>query len=159
MHIYKTLCDINIYEFLLIAACAAAEYFVPVKELLTLVFVFISIDFFLGVWAARRRGEGIKSVRIWDTVFKTIFALMLVMLGYAFDNNIVNLKLSRIAAGFICGIELWSILENMSYISNSPMFDLFRKVISDKVKENTGIDLEKENTGIDSESRQTDDKG
>ena len=120
---------------------AFVGYFTPVASIIHLMIVIIVVDLILGVIAARYRGEGISSIKLWRTVYKLCFSLMLVMMVYAVDIEMGLVDMHKIIAWGIAGFELWSILESMGSISNHKMFRIIQNYMSDQVKEKTGIDV------------------
>jgi phage-related holin len=94
--------------------------------------VFIAIDFVTGVIASRvkakREGEPwrLESRKAWRTVAKAGFVAVAIVMTWMIDHNILefmHLNLANIFTGFVCGVELWSFIENASTISGSSLFD------------------------------------
>lgn len=108
----------------------------PLPKLAIAVFLFITIDFGTGVWASLKRKEVFESKKGWCTVYKLLFAELAIMLTYIFQTWILSfqeLHLPNIVAAFICGVELWSFLENASYISNHPLFNALKNITKRKI--------------------------
>ena len=51
------------------------------------------------------------------------------------------LYLANVVAGFVCGVEFWSILTYLSVLSDNPIFTLIRKWGKIEIEKKTGIDL------------------
>ncbi len=132
----------NFLKYLLGLGASVAGYFAPVSTVVVCTLIFIAIDFVLGVWASKRKAKrlgvewGFSSQKMWRTTEKMLFTFFGIVMAWVLDDKIidfVDLKLERIFAGYICGTELWSYLENAAYISESPLFDGVRKLMKDKI--------------------------
>lgn len=118
--------------------------FAPIKDMLLAVFIFIAIDFVVGVLASYKRAIrehkefAFQSKRVWDTIYKLSFSLIAVCLAFYMNDKIfyfVDLKLPNMVAGFICGTEFWSFLENAGDISQHPVFKGISKMTKKKINE------------------------
>ena len=123
--------------------------FAPIQDMLMGVFIFIGVDFVVGCIASYKRSKRRKvrwffeSAKAWNTIYKLAFSLMAVSLSFYLDTkifNFVDLKLPNMVAGFICGTEFWSFLENAGDISEHPVFRAIRKITKRKI--NRVIDCE-----------------
>lgn len=131
----------HICNFALGAFFAALGYFAPIKGVVNVMIMAILIDLVLGIIAARRAGEGIKSHKLWRTVYKLLFAVVLVALLYAIDKEMGMIQLHKIIAWLITGFEIWSILESAGKITEHKIFKLVKKLMEDKIKDATGIEI------------------
>ncbi len=124
----------------------------PVANLMIIAIEFIFIDFIIGVWASRTRAKrqdklkewGFESDKAWKTIYKLVFVLMGILMAYQLDSKLLTFKelyLANIFAGFVCGVEFWSFLENAACISDHPIFRWLRNYMGKKVKD-AGIDPE-----------------
>ena len=52
--------------------------------------------------------------------------------------DFVTLNLTRIVAGAICGVEMWSFLENASVLSDAKVFGWLRNYVKRKVEGEIG---------------------
>lgn len=122
---------------------AASAYFQPIKGIVTITMITILVDMVLGIWAARKRGKGIKSVKLWRTAYKMLISFAVIHLLYSIDQEFgITIAHSYVIAGlFIVGFEMWSILENAAVITDHRIFRILRKYMEDKVKSSTGIDM------------------
>lgn len=118
------------------AAAALCALFAPVASLLLSTGLFIGVDFLTGVAAdraiARRRGRRwyFESGKAWRTVVKGALAVVAVALAWVLESCVARtpeLHLARLFAGFICGVELWSFLENAAQLSDAPLFRQLRR--------------------------------
>ena len=123
--------------------------FAPIQDMLLGVFIFIGIDFIVGCIASYKRAKIRKtrwffeSAKAWNTIYKLAFSLIAVFLSHYLDTKIfdfVDLKLPNMVAGFVCGTEFWSFLENAGDISEHPVFKAIRKITKRKI--NRVIDCE-----------------
>lgn len=123
--------------------------FTPIQDMLLGVFIFIAVDFVVGVIASYKRSKRRKvrwyfeSAKAWNTIYKLAFSLIAVSLSFYLDTKIfdfVDLKLPNMVAGFVCGTEFWSFLENAGDISDHPVFRAIRRITKRKI--NRIIDAE-----------------
>lgn len=123
--------------------------FAPIQDMLLGVFIFIGIDFIVGCIASYKRAKRRKtrwffeSAKAWNTIYKLAFSLIAVSLSHYLDTKIfdfVDLKLPNMVAGFVCGTEFWSFLENAGDISEHLVFKAIRKITKRKI--NKVIDCE-----------------
>ena len=132
----------HIYNLLSGVFVAAIGYFLPVREMVHLVIIAITIDLIFGIIAARKREEGIKSRKLWRTMYKMIISVIVIALAYSMDKEIgMQLQIHRFIAWVITGFEIWSILESAGQITNHKLFRILKSFMEDKVKDVTGIDI------------------
>ncbi len=131
-----------IYRYISAAVLSLLALFAPISPLILCVMLFIAVDFISGVWASSRRahlaGEPwyFESREAWRTLHKLGFALMAIAMAWLIEVYIldfVELRLARIFAGFVCGVELWSFLENASQLSDAPYFEWMRKYVRRRI--------------------------
>lgn len=48
--------------------------------------------------------------------------------------DFLQLNLARIFAGFTCGVELWSFLENAAQLSDAPLFRWLRRYVRRRIR-------------------------
>lgn len=125
---------------------AIAGYFAPIKGIVLVVLTAIVVDLAFGVWAARIKGEGIQSKKLWRTGYKILITFMLINLMHSIDKEmgISGVATAKIVALFITGFEVWSILESAAVITDHPVFRYIKKFMAAKVKDKTGVDLNSE---------------
>ena len=121
--------------------------FSPIQPVVMCALLFIAIDFVTGVLAsrceARRRGERwyFSSREAWRTIRKAGFVLLTIGMCWLVECCILSfmtLNLTRIIAGAICGVEMWSFLENASVLSDAKLFDWLRNYVKRKVENEIG---------------------
>lgn len=114
----------------------------PIAPLITTALVFIIIDFVTGIMAsrtiARREGKEwwIESRKAWRTVYKAGFTAVAIIMMWLIDHvllGFMNLNLANLFTGFVCGVELWSFLENATTISDSRLFSWLGKWVKRRV--------------------------
>ncbi|MBO7185700.1 MAG: phage holin family protein [Alistipes sp.] len=132
--------------FKYVSGCMAAlvAMLCPVSPLVTAALLFIAIDFVTGIAASRAvaRREGsewrIESRKAWRTVFKAGFVALAIVMMWVIDSAILDfmhLNLAKLFTGFVCGVELWSFLENAAAISGSPLFELMGRWVKRRMGE------------------------
>ena len=124
-----------------------AALFAPIKPVILCALTFIFIDFVTGVIASRceakKRGEKwyFSSHEAWRTIRKAGFVLLTIAMSWLIDYCIldfVTLHITRIIAGAICGVEMWSFLENASVLSDGKLFEWLRNYVRRKVEKEMG---------------------
>ena len=121
--------------------------FSPIQPVVMCALLFIAVDFVTGVLAsrceARRRGERwyFSSREAWRTIRKAGFVLLTIGMCWLVECCILSfmtLNLTRVIAGAICGVEMWSFLENASVLSDAKLFDWLRNYVKRKVENEIG---------------------
>lgn len=121
---------------------ALGALFAPIAPMVACVVTFIAIDFVVGVAADRTRTlrEGkewyFESRRAWRTVWKAGFVIVAIGMAWLIDCCILghlSLQLARLFTGFVCGVELWSFLENAGELSDAPLFRALRRLAHRKM--------------------------
>lgn len=116
---------------------ALGALFAPIRPLVGCLVLFIAIDFVVGVTADRartlRQGERwfFESHRAWRTILKCGFAITSVAMAWLLESCILQhpeWQLARLFAGFVCGVEFWSFLENAGELSDAPLFRALRRL-------------------------------
>ncbi|MGL4956483.1 MAG: phage holin family protein, partial [Bacteroidales bacterium] len=140
MHPY-TLANSSIGKSISLGIGALFSFFVPIQVLLIVAFVFIAVDFVVGlVVSIRIRKQGLLSSRIWDTVYKLVGAQVCIVLAWLLDAHVATfapLHLANVFTGIICGADLWSILSNFATLSNHPAFRLIQKWGKSEIEKKT----------------------
>lgn len=134
----------HIYNLISGVFLASIGYFLPVRNMIHVVIIAITIDLIFGIVAARKRGEGIKSRKLWRTMYKMIIAIIVIALAYAMDVEMGLVQIHKFIAWMITGFEIWSILESAGEITDHKLFRILQHFMEDKVKDVTGIDIKDE---------------
>lgn len=82
-----------------------------------------------------------SSHEAWRTIRKAGFVLLTIAMGWLIEWCILDfmtLNLTRILTGAICGVEMWSFLENASVLSDAKIFAWLRNFVKRKVEEEIG---------------------
>ena len=115
----------------------------PIAPLIATALVFIAIDFVTGIMASRAvarresRDWWIESRKAWRTIYKAGFTAVAIIMMWLIDHvllGFLNLNLANLFTGFVCGVELWSFLENATTISSSPLFSWLGKWVKRRVE-------------------------
>ncbi len=128
------------------SGCMAAlvALFAPVVPLVWCVAGFILFDFVTGVAAsrceARRKGMEwyFESCVAWRTIEKLGFTIIALGMANVIDTmmlDFMQLHLTKLFAGFVCGVEMWSFLENACRISSSPLLRYVRRYVRKSIIE------------------------
>lgn len=125
--------------------------FSPVTPLVLCALIFVMIDFVMGILAGRKRAARqhkdwyFSSDKAWKTVIKLTCIVVGIGMCHLIDTQIIdfmNLHLAKLFTGMVCGIEMWSYLENAMEISDAPVFRSLQKYVGKKMKDEVGIDIE-----------------
>ncbi|MBQ9137090.1 MAG: phage holin family protein [Alistipes sp.] len=117
--------------------------FAPVQSVIYCALSFVAVDFVSGVLASRATAhrEGRKwyfeSREAWRTLYKTGFVTLAIALMWALEScvlNFVTLNLTKLFAGFICSVEMWSFLENAAQLSDAPLFEWMRRYLHRRIE-------------------------
>ena len=124
-----------------------AALFAPIKSVILCALLFITIDFVTGVLASRceakKRGEEwfFTSREAWRTIRKAGFVILTIAMSWLVEScvlDFVTLNITRTITGVICGVELWSFLENASVLSDAKLFEWLRNYVKRKVEKEIG---------------------
>ena len=117
----------------------------PLGVLILWLLIFIVVDLVTGVHASLLEGERMSSHGLQKTVLKFVMYSTAVFLLQGIDQYMIvfaNCGLANIGATLICGIELYSILENFYRITGNKVFKILTQFTLKKIKDETGIDIE-----------------
>lgn len=116
----------------------------PIAPLVTTAILFVVVDFVTGIIAscvvARREGRPwwFESRKAWRTVAKAGFVAIAIVMMWIIDHHLLefmHLNLANLFTGFVCGVELWSFLENAQTISGSSLFEWMGRWVRRRVGE------------------------
>ena len=136
-----------LYRFINGLLLGLTALFAPIKPVILCALAFIFVDFVTGVLASRcetkKRGEKwyFSSHEAWRTIRKAGFVLLTIAMSWLIEYCIldfVTLHITRIIAGAICGVEMWSFLENASVLSDGKLFRWLRNYVRRKVEKEIG---------------------
>lgn len=129
------------------AVLGLTALFAPIQPLVLCALIFILIDFVTGVLASRceAKQQGVawyfSSREAWRTLRKAGFVVMTIAMAWLVECCILNfmtLHLTRIITGAICGVEVWSFLENASVLSDAKLFGWLGNYVKRKVEHEIG---------------------
>lgn len=121
-----------------------AALFAPIVPLIWCVVGFIGFDFITGVVASRTesREHGkewyFESHLAWRTAQKLGFTIIALCMAFCIDEfmlDFLSLHLTKLFAGFVCGVEMWSFLENACRVSDAPLLRYLKRYVRRKVGE------------------------
>lgn len=140
-----------LFKYINAAVMGVAALFAPVRPIIICSLVFVAIDFITGVLASRSmaKSEGrawyFESREAWRTVRKAGFVITAIAMTWMVECCILDfmqLHLTRLFAGMICGVEMWSFLENASVLSDARLFGWMRRYVHRRIKQEIGDDIE-----------------
>ena len=119
-------------------------FFEPLWVLMLWFFIFVAVDMITGISAAIKERQLIESNKLRKTIYKLFMYCTVIVLVHAIDTEmitLVNLGLARICSAIICGMELYSILENCYRITGNTVFKVLTQSVLKKVENEVGVDL------------------
>lgn len=118
-------------EYLIKGCAMFAAYFAGITPLVAVVLIFVLLDLITGVYAAYRNKIKIESHKLRKTVEKLVFYTIAILAAFGFEKYLADwTHLTQIIAGFIASIELISIFENISLITNVNIVSKLKEVIA-----------------------------
>jgi len=131
-------------------------YFLPIRDMINLLFLFFIVDMLVGYWAAHKveKAKFSKKIVFATTIPRMVLTLVLMMGTFMWDNvfNQTAINSYRMVGWFIAGILLYSIAQNAYRITT---WNIFKRIVNGikgelhikkMVSENNNI--EKENQRI-----------
>lgn len=132
-----------LYRFCSGALAALGALFAPIGPLVVCASLFIGVDFLTGVAAdrSRTRNHGqrwyFESRRAWRTILKAGFVWMAISMAWLLEHCVLGfltLHLAQLLCGFVCGVEMWSFLENAGELSDGPLFRAIRRIARNRIR-------------------------
>lgn len=127
------------------------SFFTDINTALLGLLICLAMDTVTGFWAAPHRGQKRTSHGLSRFVTKLITYLMAVILMHVLEilvfpdyATVMKLQLGRLTCTAICGLEIYSTLENLYDITGLAVFKYITQFSSKKIKEATGVELKKE---------------
>ena len=127
-------------------AAGVLSLLAPIVPTVSCALLFIAADFVSGVAASsaearrQKRKWYFESREAWRTVSKTGFVITAIAMSWILECcvlDFVTLNITRMFAGFVCGVELWSFLENASVLSDAPLFEWLKRYVRRRIELNT----------------------
>ena len=136
-----------LYKYISAVVLSLCGLVCPIAPLIAATTLFVVIDFITGILAsraeARRAGEvwHLQSRKAWRTVSKAGFVALAIVMMWIIDSTILgfmHLNLANIFTGFVCGVELWSFVENAARISGAPLFEWISRWFKRRIGKEVG---------------------
>ena len=136
-----------LFKYLSGALVALVGALCLITPLIASAMLFVAIDFITGVLASRTeaRREGrewrLESRKAWRTVAKAGFVALAIVMMWIIDTTLLgfmHLNLANIFTGFVCGVELWSFVENAARISGAPLFEWLSRWLKRRIGKEVG---------------------
>jgi len=111
---------------------------IPIIPVMVVTGLLILIDTVVGVYRAWKLGEPITSRKFGNVISKMLLYQVAIFSGFMIEVYIIDsiIPITRVIAGVITFTELFSILENISKITNTPIVQKIKKILNRKAKEN-----------------------
>lgn len=119
-------------------------FFEPLYVLMLWFFIFVLVDMVTGVSASIKERKIITSNKLSRTIKKLVMYCTVIVLVHSIDTymmTLVNLGLARFCATIICGIELYSILENCYRLTGNRVFKVLTQFTLKKIEDQTGVEI------------------
>ena len=132
-----------LYRFFSGAVSGLLSLLTPVTPTILCALAFVAADFVSGVAAdriqARRNGKEwfFESRKARRTIFKAGFLVIAITMMWLLEScvlDFVTLNITKLFAGFACGVELWSFLENASQLSDAPLFEWLKRYVRRRIE-------------------------
>ena len=133
----------GLFRFFKCIVVTLLSLFAPVKSVICCTLCFVLIDFITGVAASRavakreNRVWYFESREAWRTLYKGGFVVMAIGMMWILESCVLDfmtLNLTKLLAGFICSVEMWSFLENAAQLSDAPLFEWMRKYLHRRIE-------------------------
>ncbi|MBO4294716.1 MAG: phage holin family protein [Alphaproteobacteria bacterium] len=131
----------KIWAYLIVSSIGFLE---PLGVLMIWFLIFVACDMVTGITASVKERQIITSHGLQRTVVKFLMYAMTIVLLNAIDVYmlvVAHLGLAKIGATIICGIELYSILENCYRITGNKVFKVLTQFTLKKIEDSTGVDI------------------
>ena len=120
------------------------SFFEPLWVLMLWFLIFVACDTLTGISASIKERKIITSNQLRKTIRKLMMYCITIVLCHAIDMymiTLIELGLARLTATIICGIELYSILENFYRITGNRVFKILTQFTLKKIESQTGIEM------------------
>lgn len=133
----------DLFRYLNTILLSLLSLFAPAQPVILCALCFIVVDFISGVAASRaiaiRKAERwyFESFQAWRTLYKAGFVITAIGMCWIMEScllDFMELHLTKLFAGFICSVEMWSFLENASQLSDAPLFEWMRKYLHRRIE-------------------------
>lgn len=124
-----------------------SSFFTPIWSVILVVCFFIVLDAIFGTKVSMSYGFKFESRRLWSTLKKFGYCSMVIACCHLIDTEIItslDLHMVEVFSGIVCGVELWSIIENLQALDPTGPWKIFSKVIRSKGEKYLDITIDKE---------------
>jgi len=119
-------------------------YFLPLKNIVTVLVIFFIVDVIFGCWNAKKnKKERIQVKIIWNhTIPRMLASIVLILGAYMWDTTYSQTTVCtyKLIGWFISGMLLYSIAENGYKITKWGIFNRISKQIGKELKNDKRID-------------------
>lgn len=125
-------------------AGAIMSFMAPIQVFIIWMLIFVGVDLVSGIIAAKKRGEKLESKKLRATINKMTWYFMFIILAQGLDVKVVtfmDIHLASLVSAIICGVELYSVLENAYTITGNRVFYMLTQFTVKKIKEVTDCDI------------------
>lgn len=159
-----SLMENTLFKLIFGVLSAIVGIFAPIAGLICCAITFVAVDFITGVVASRHRASRLGQVwsfeshRAWDTIRKAVVIVVGIALAWLIDSLILgfaHLRLANLFTGFVCGVEMWSFLENGAEACNYPPFRWLRRFMQKQLSQTIGTQLPINDETATSDTRRT----
>lgn len=121
--------------------------FTPLWTILFIIFLLILTDMILGCKVSLINNSKLESRKFWKTLRKFCWCCAIIWFSHEIDKDIFtsfNAHLVEFFSGAIAGVELWSILENLTALHPDGPWKLLNKFIKSKGEKYLDITIDRE---------------
>lgn len=132
----------KVWAYLIVSSLGFLE---PLSVLMLWFLIFVACDMVTGIAASIKERIIITSHGLQRTVVKFLMYSMTIVLLHAIDVYmliVAHLGLAKIGATIICGIELYSILENCYRITGNEVFKVLTQFTLKGIEKQTGVKVD-----------------
>lgn len=116
------------WSWITTALMIISAYFLPIKEILIIIFAFVSIDFILGVYIHRKT---LQSSKFRESILKLFIYLFFICSLFSVESQIGTAFLYKVVFSVASLTELYSICANLLVIApNIPVLKLFKNLLA-----------------------------
>ena len=136
----------HICNFIAAILLAIITYFADIKGPIVVMFAAFCFDLLLGIIASRKIDkEKFKMDKFFVAIERIVIACLMIMLLFAMGKEMqIAVDLYKFAAWMVTGFIGYSAAENGYRLTGGKFFLAIKNIISKKVEENTGIDIDNE---------------
>lgn len=129
---------------------ATMSFMTDINSAILGLMICVLIDTATGFWAAPYRGHKRESNKLSRFVTKLITYIVAVLLMHVLEMLVfpdyavmMKIQLARLTCTAICGLEIYSTLENLYDITGLEVFKYITQLSTKKIKSVTGVELKK----------------